>query len=821
MKSIGNAKKNLNKENKNNIKASTNKHTVKNNIETDSKPNPNKSLKKSNTSTKSNTDSSKANIQKNKPSIKSNKPSLKTINKHKKSKTKSEVKEYDSDTDIDTTLDENEDTLTIKSETKLQKALKKENEDLLSIIGDREDVLSIKSDDLAKLMGDTQSRKALIKKYGKNRLKFEMYVDKLTYLISKGGKIRKIGDVNKDSFQIATDRIYTYNNIIKIFAIEETPDLINIDFEHELRTNFINRFPTCELVLREYNLPYYIDFESKDIIFHLEYWAKRGHRLSVDEEETKNDFVRTLIETKSKSLRVNREKRMLSSFFKVKEYQKKGFRFNRTYKFAYIYAPDEFKLDDCAAFIKESYTDYKVTLIKGILPQFLKTFGTAYLEDDKTMLHSLNTQVLADIDSAKITPYEQGSSGAKGICVGLDVETNLPVNLPLSSDAKGKTVLIVGPTGEGKSAEAKGIAYFHKINKDRIVFMDYEGYEYNAFIKKYGGIKISQDLVNPVCVNSMKLGDCRYTTEDEAKRRLNKAKSSTSMIFKLLYADSIGEMDSSDLNKIIDDVIQQTYMRFNVVEGDRQTYHNSLKITYFDIYDTLQIQSKSSKESQSYLELMDNAINRLASYWSRTGSKRFLFEREVSFEDIYNANIIQFSLGMAEQRENTVEAKDVRLKYFNLEYILTEYALYNRSKDIFTAVFLEELQRAEGDEILMRLYNHLITGGRKLNLNNYILTNSLKNLFTSPSKDAKAIAENINILLIGPIKKEARDALIEAYDLEQLRSQIENVASLPEYDYSFLMTYQLRKVRHSSIVRMDLPDEIMKNEIFHTRTIRS
>ncbi|WP_275372797.1 hypothetical protein [Clostridium tertium] len=706
------------------------------------------------------------------------------------------------------------------NKTKLDKNLAKENDELLDTIGDRDDVISISSEKLSKLMGDDSSRRSLIKKYGKTRLKFEMYLDKLIYFISKGGKVRKTGTVNKDSFQIMVDRIYTFDKVIKIWAVELAPELVDSDFEFKLRKSFIEKFPNCELLIKEVELPYYINFESDDILYHLEYWAKQASNMALDEMETKDDFVKTLVESTAKYKRNNVNKRMISSFYKIKNYQMQQHRFYSTYKFLYVYAPTDAHMEACSTFIKDMHYNYTITLIKDILPQFLKTFGSAYLRDYPMAMRSIKPQILADLDSAELTPYEQGAIGSVGICVGIDLETNLPVNVSTTGDAKGKTILIAGPTGEGKSAEAKGIAHFHKINKDRIVFMDYEGHEYDHFIKKFGGYKVSQSITSSTCVNTLVLGDCRNVSQEEATRRLNRSRTATAFQFKILYADSIEEMDSSDLNRLIDEATDHMYRKVNVVLSDKQTYHNADNLIYQDLYESLETLWKDPESTKKYGNLLDTALNRLHPYWSSEGSKRYLFENPVSFDKIFEAEILQLSLGMAEQKENTTDVKDTRLKYFNVEYILTEYVNYNRKIDKFTAVFIEELQRAASDPILLRLYNHLITGGRKLNLVNYVLTNSVLGLFQSDNKDAMAIKENINILLIGPLTPAARESIIKEFSLEDIRGQIEAVATDPVYDFGFVLTYKIRKVRQTAIVKMSLPDEILKNPIFKTRTVK-
>lgn len=707
-----------------------------------------------------------------------------------------------------------------KKKRKLQNALDTRDKNYLEDVEGKKELLSLSSDKLAKLMGDDANRGELIKRYGKLRLKYEMYLDRFLYWYSKGGKVSKVGRVNKDSFQIATDRIYTFDKVIKIWAIEQTPELLETDFDFNLKSDFIDTFPQCELMIKEVQLPYFINFEADDIIYQLSYWAKQAHNAVQQEEETNNDLVSKLMETTSKLNSAKHTKRMISSFLKIKEYQKKKFLFSKVYKFIYVYAPTNQVMKSCEESLKLTYIDHTITPIVNILPQFIKTFGSAFMNDYPMPMRRIRTQIQSDLDNAELTPYEQGTVGDKGICVGLDIETNLPVNIPLADDAKGKTILITGPTGEGKSAEAKGIALFHKINKDRILFMDYEGHEYDGFRERYGGIKISQSTSNSSCINTLVIGDCRDLSDKEANTRMLKARNATNRLFKILYADDIKELESADLGKLIDDALDFTYKKANVQIGHKHTYHNSASLKFYHLYEALEVMSHGEKTSKMYGPLLEKCINRLSTYWSKEGSKYYLFENEVSFDEIFKADVVQLSFGMAEQKETTMDEKELRLKYFNMDYILTEYAMYNRQHDIFTAVFIEELQRAAGSPFLLRLYNHLITGGRKLNLNNYVLTNSVLGLIDSDNEDAKAIRDNINILLIGNLPVIAREELIKTFGLQNIEQQIVDVATKPEYNYCFVLTYQKKRARETAIIKMDIPDEIMNNKVFKTRTVR-
>ena len=667
--------------------------------------------------------------------------------------------------------------------------------------------------DLHDIINNEDSLDAIIHRYGKTKLKFEMYFQYLLYAITKGGKVRRNSKLGKDSFQIELDRIYTYNNVIKIWAIEMLPEMVDVDYEFEFKQQFSNMIPNSTLLIKEVSLPYYIDFESDDLSYHLSYWAKVAKSTAQDDSEISNDALRFLTESSKRFNVKTYNKRMIRSFYKVKEYQRRQHFFTKTYKFLYVYTPDDSTMRDAESLIKNYFSNgFNVYPIKKYIPEFIKTFGCAYLQENVLPMRKVTPLILSDLDVAELEPHEQGVIGDMGTCVGVDVDNNAPVWLSFTSDAKGQTILITAKTGEGKSFFIKGIALFHKMQGHRMVFMDYEGQEYTPFINNYGGLRISQGLDNAVCVNTLKIGNCNELSDKDADIRFQKCMNATNRIFKILYADTDEEIESSDLDALIDDVLSFAYKKVNVYEGIKSTYANSDKLTYFDIYDTLEIMNQGTMSVNKHGKLIDSCLKRLHSYWSREGSKKY--------DEIFAADSLQISLGMSEQNENTVPHKEILLKYFNMDYIITEYNTYNRKHNLFTAVFIEELQRAAGSKRLLSLYNHLVTGGRKLNLINYLITNSVSVLLNNKdSLDAVAIKSNISTLLVGMLEEDDRNDIVKAFSMQKVSDLLEEVSTSPTMDNCFLLQYTKKRVKDAAVVRMDLPDEIAHSPVFDTRTV--
>lgn len=655
-------------------------------------------------------------------------------------------------------------------------------------------------------------------KVNKHRLLFNMYFSMLQYYLSKGKHLKKL-NLDDESMQIEHDRIFTKDGVKRIWTISYTEEFLPEHFFGELKHHLDRTIPgsRTSIILTPVGSLYTVDFQSKDIIQKVDYWDRmRAVAERREQNQTEADKIKDTEDYKKRK----GVKRMFNSFTKYKAYGTKQFKFAQFYVAIEGLCRTNEEMIDYDEVLSGFCSSHNVRLRPVTrIHEYLNCMSLTTKKSSKYK-NTLDTIILSDLDIAELDAYSQGSVGDTiGVYAGTDVETDFGVYLNFTASTKAQNILITAITGGGKSFFIKCLLMFHALCGHRLAIMDYEGKEYIKLVKWLKGVSISMSLEDSIFVNTLKIPDVRGMSLKKAKAVFQESYNATENIFKIL-ANVDGDFKDDDIQLLFEDLMNQLHTmapKGPIVKENPTTYARSQDLDFFRLFKVLEEFREHESFKAKHGKLADLVYHRLAPYWGYNGSKNYLFKDEIQIQDMYDSKILHFNFGMQNNTDDSAPPKETLLKISMMTYVFAKYHGYNLEHGYYTVNLLEEFQRSGNSKQLLRTVNHWITGGRKGNIVNYIVTNAIGSLLNNPSPDAQSIKDNITTLMIGKCRRTAREQLVEAFDLQEYEETIQNVSKKPEYNNCFLLIFDTGLTRDKVITLMNIAPNFIDNEYFKTR----
>lgn len=669
---------------------------------------------------------------------------------------------------------------------------------------------------LDEIVDDTKKKKS------KLRMLAAMYFSMYQYWSTKGKNISKM-NLDESTMQIEHDRVYTKEGVKCIWTIESTEAYISESFLGELKLNLDSSATQSRtsIILTPAGR-FTINFQDKNIINKLNYW-ERMLILSEEREaqETRAEKIRnTLDADRRKGIR-----RMFNSFEKFKAFTAKQFKFNKYHIAIEGICPDDETMEmyEMALNGIMATQDIAIRKVTRNVSDYLDAMNITTRSRGKRYKSKLGTVILSDLDVAELDSYSQGMVGDTiGVYAGTDVETSFGVYLNFTASTKAQNILISAMTGAGKSMFIKTLLIFHALCGHRIAIMDYEGKEYYKLVGWLKGVSVGMTLQDSSFINTLKIANVKGLRQRDAVVRYIESVNATERIFNILANIDGDNYNEDDVQLLFSDVIQQLHSSGKhgpVIKEDSSTYWRSECLDYFDMYKVLDDFVTDESFIKKHGNMAKIVHKRLAPYWGRDGIKRYLFEDEIEIDDLLDSKILHFNFGMQSATDDSAPAKEITLKISMMTYAFAKYHGHNLSKGLYTVNLVEEFQRSANSSTLLRTINHWITGGRKGNIVNYIVTNSVASLLDNNNPDATAIKDNFTTYVIGKCRKTTRDNMISAFDLGEYEGVMETVSKDADYENCFLLVFDTGKIRDHVVTIMQVPAKFIKNDYFHTRRV--
>lgn len=686
-------------------------------------------------------------------------------------------------------------------------------------------------------MGKSRSEKE--EKKEKRKQKFKEKLDMYDMIIANilAGKSIIEPDKRLDNSEIAIgfSNIASETQISKYYIIRSLPDYLQPKMIDLIRNKCVNNGVKINFFF--YANHYKINWDSSEMRNKMDIWRKYSQdtagNVDVFDYRNKrgNSIARERIITSTKYLNeseLDHKRSLLRVAFVIQIS-------------AHRDEESVINMGDSIVALKSLCSQYDIKLgeLKVNMIEWIKNIGIFSLQSIKNIDSKISRKILTDDILANFNSYKQGRVGKEGVCLGIDVLSNVPVLKKLKADPDAaENWLISAGTGGGKSYFVKELLTYLLADGFVVTVMDYEGDEY---INLASYIKAG----NPkdVKIISMGKGSTYYfdptpipkltgdpDVDDELKET---AINYVLAHFRILVSGLDGSLTQWE-EKVVSTAIQRVYDSAGVTE-DKQTWYRSEHLRLSMIYEEIKLMVERK-------ELVDNdtdnvqhksalRIKEAASVYFEEGeAKAGTFKNPMSADELYQAKFIVFSFGMRGAGNSISDQTMLALKQLSVACISTQISNYCKYvRHCFNVKVWEEFQRwgeAKGSsEIIL----NAMTGGRKRGDVNFIITNDLAAFLDDEDKVASGLRQNIQNMAIGKIKdKTTRQKFCKTFDLHEILPALDRIAkanstedtvrssssgSSNKYKHSFCLILDNGK---KSIVKVKLPPALIKSSIFKT-----
>ena len=170
-------------------------------------------------------------------------------------------------------------------------------------------------------------------------------------------------------------------------------------------------------------------------------------------------------------------------------------------------------------------------------------------------------------------------------------------------------------------------------------------------------------------------------------------------------------------------------------------------------------------------------------YYTRHGSKCYVFQHEFDYAKILRSQTISFDFGLLGNMSITDIDEDLfRLKFLYMSRLNGEFTRAKYTEGRRTFKILEESQIVSDD--IMKMYVQEYTLRRSQSQDTLLLGNSVQGL--SDNAIAKPIIENTLGLFVGELTKDAREVVIEQFGLRDMEGYLKLPGSSTRFKNSFV-----------------------------------
>lgn len=414
--------------------------------------------------------------------------------------------------------------------------------------------------------------------------------------------------------------------------------------------------------------------------------------------------------------------------------------------------------------------------------------------------------VTSDLTLAQMLPNTGAYNGNKGLWFGVNIENNSHYNVDFESITIARNIYLIAPSGVGKTVMSNNIisSALEKPNW-RACAMDIKGNELSNLCLSVNGLILDLTPKSREYINSFKMV-ADYVDYEEAQEYF-KDNFNLSKETMLILSDLTGTEEVNQANALVDRFLNNVYNNMGVMPDNKNTWYRTNDLNAYVIYD-LFVDYMTASMLAEYNLCGKKMVDNLKPYMYRQGSKSYVFLKEFDMTRVYSAKMVVFNFGMLLYGTETsrIDAPLFRLKFSYSQRINGAYISYNYNNKFETFKVLEESQIAPND--VLKKYVEEFTLRRAQRQTTLLIGNSIQALLDNDI--SKPLIENTRALLIGDLPKDAREEVINQFDLRYLEDMIMKVGTTEEYYNSFVFVNRMQPEPLVPIIKLILDENKAK-----------
>ena len=623
----------------------------------------------------------------------------------------------------------------------------------------------------------------MFKKLGKFKDKLNMYDMMLANYFAKGAILDDVKGLGRGDISIGYSQITSSRYITKYYAVQRM-EYVPMAFISRLREIGIDKGISINTYI--YSKPYVIDWNSSEMKNRMRNWKMYAEDLGELEGDSIFNFRKNRAEELKKRRIIEstqylyyadsvyeRTTSKVSILIEVRSERQDGGIINMSNALSEM---DTFCKNN-GIIIKEVRTN---------VVDWLRVLNPMSLYSVKEVESRLAKFSITDDIIANMNGFTQGKLGDRGIPLGVDVKSGLPVRKVFKEDPDdAENIIVSAQTRAGKSRLVKSWIPFFLGGNMVVVVNDYEGDEYTnlaSFIR----------AGNPedVMVVSFGKGSTKYfdtmpistlTGNDDLDKELKEmAITFTLSMFRLMIAGVKGELTKLQ-KSIVSQAIRNVYDSYGVT-NDKSTWHLSKNTRLYMVYEEIKL---FVKRQTFYNDLNDNIKHNTAvdivescrPFFEDGEAYSEYFKDAMSIDDLNKARFIVFSFGMKGSANNQIDPVVLAMKQVSVMNINLQVSNYCRFvRHCCNVKIWEEYNRWGDAEGSAEIVANAMTGGAKRGDINLLLTNDLASILDDSQMNVR-IRQNVNGYIIGKIADEStRAKFCSTFQLKDIKSTLDAIA---------------------------------------------
>lgn len=611
-------------------------------------------------------------------------------------------------------------------------------------------------------------------------------------------------ELGNGEFYYTAESVYTKNGVKKPFIITDYPMEMDRGFVSDIRyrvEEYVEQYKTktgiegtVSVNLTVDMLPYDLRLDSRKTTNRWNGLVRMYKRVSSEmeekdlEDELKSDKYSDNVRRKVRSFMHIRDARdkLKAGFFKtalIIELEVKN--------------PDLVEANEMLkeaergfeVYAREVDLNYKRVFLN--VHQYYKNYTpTSMFNDRELMRRRFTGNVFSDDTLSSFFMPSHGKVGdATGLYFGIDVKSTEVVTYDLTKGTDANNLLLLAQTGQGKSMYAKMVLSYVGIDPNyQTIIFDYEGTEYAPLGIIQDASEIGMAGTQGSYVNTMVIQDVTGDAVIDAGR-WKTAMEMTTNIYNLIFDEDYG-MSKIELD-IFSFLLGKMYVNAGISDKNPELwYERSKKLTFYTLYAMLD-EMISTHDPDLFGEFHAEDIREFRSslrpYFGKGQVHNSWFQNPISIEEFLSSKDVVFNFGMSSESESSVGSKKLALRQMYASYLTILKASVNKSKGIRTFVVIDEMQRYLKLNYSGGIIAQFVSGGRKLGLITFLITNSPQELIAAGDTSNPNVKDNISTVMsgitgqiIGATRLNDMDTIIDTFNLQNATGYLYELADIAE-----------------------------------------
>lgn len=418
-------------------------------------------------------------------------------------------------------------------------------------------------------------------------------------------------------------------------------------------------------------------------------------------------------------------------------------------------------------------------------------------------IKSIASVINSDKTLSQMLPNMHSPGSRHGVFFGINTINNTPFRVDLKNITVARNIYVITGSGSGKTAMVLSILASALEEGFNGCIMDVKGNEFNSVVDAVGGATISLRESSNEYINTFRMIK-EETTDDKAesyfKERFNFSKRQM-----IILSGVSGEDKTMQLEGFLDEFLSYMYTAIGVRADNRNTWNRTDDLNPYTVYDYMD-NFLNEPIKNKYKDIVTYVTTNLRMYFSRTGSKSYIFTKELQYKDLLDRRAIRFDFGLL--AGTTYDGTIFKLKFEYMSRVNAEYVTRNFDRGIHTFKVLEESQAVSED--VMESYAREYTLRRAQLQTTMLLGNSVDALVRNPK--AMPIVETTTALLVGKLNKSTAELVIKYFDVGNKEGVIRYMSANNQYLRHFLFINNMEPKALSPILKVQY-DPLVKYKI--------